>query len=105
MGQWARRREGGSLPVMRIRSLFTAAATTAVVALATSVASASAITAPAAPQPPPTQSTLLTFVPPSVGPICVTIGPIIIGGQIISPGTHVCTSGVLLAPITLPIRG
>jgi hypothetical protein len=98
-----RRRKGGSLPVMLIRSSFTAAATTAVLALVTPMASASAITAPAA-QPPPTQSTLLTFVPPSVGPICVTIGPIIIGGRIISPGVHVCTSGVLLPPLTLPIQ-
>jgi hypothetical protein len=90
---------------MRIRSLFTAGATTALLAFVTPVASASANTAPAASQPPPPQSTLLTFVPPSVGPICVTIGPIIIGGQIISPGVHVCTSGVLLPPLTLPTQG
>jgi hypothetical protein len=81
-----------------------AAATTAVLGLATPVASASAITAPAAAQRPLTQSTQLTFVPPSVGPICVTIGPIIIGGRIISPGVHVCTSGVLLPSLTLPIQ-
>ena len=90
---------------MRIQSLFTAAATTFVLAFATSVASASANTAPAASEPPPPQSPLLTFVPPSVGPICVTIGPIIIGGQIISPGVHVCTSGVLLPSLTLPTHG
>jgi hypothetical protein len=42
----------------------------------------------------------LTFIPPSVGPICVALGPTILGGTMTNPGLHVCTTGASLQPIT-----
>jgi hypothetical protein len=74
-----------------------AAAVIAALAITAPIAGAgAATTATGSPAPAPP---VLTFVPPSVGPICVTIGPIIIGGRVMSPGVHVCTSGASLRPI------
>ena len=83
---------------MLIRKLSIAAAAVGALAAAGPVAGASADTTPAATQS-PVPSPVLTFVPPRVGPICVTIGPIIIGGKMINPGVHVCLAGVSLPPI------
>jgi hypothetical protein len=83
---------------MKIRKPTAAIAAAGVLALAGPVASAAAASAQ-----PTGQSQIpgaaLTFVPPSVGPICVTLGPTIIGGQMTSPGLHVCTSGTTLQPL------
>ena len=79
---------------MRFRSL--SAAVAAVIALAAPVAAARANTLPAASSPAPTR---LTFVPPKVGPLSVSLGPTIIGGQVIDPGLNVSTPGVSLPPI------
>ena len=62
----------------------------AALAIGAPVATANALPAPAPG---------LTFVPPSVGPICVDIGPVIIGGTMTSPGLNVCSSGASLPPI------
>jgi hypothetical protein len=61
-------------------------------------AGASAATAPTAGSSSPLLA--LTFVPPKVGPISVSIGPTILGGQVIDPGLHVTTPGVSLPPIS-----
>jgi hypothetical protein len=84
---------------MRIRT--TAAAVLTPLALAAPVAAASADTAPA---PAAQASPVLTFVPPRVGPIGVSLGPIIIGGRVISPGVNVATKGVSLPSIAVMPR-
>jgi hypothetical protein len=83
---------------MRIPKLSAAAAVLAL-ALAAPVAGASADTTPAAP-PPAAAGPLLTFVPPKVGPITVSIAPTFIQGKMISPGLNVASPGVSLPPIT-----
>jgi hypothetical protein len=84
--------------LMRIRSLFAAAAALIPFALAAPVPGARADTT-AAPAPAAAPA-LLTFVPPRVGPIGVSIAPTFINGQLISPGVNVSTPGVSLPPMT-----
>jgi hypothetical protein len=85
---------------MRLRKLFTGAAAVSALAVAGPIAAANATAAPSLPEPAVTLPPLLSFTPPSVGPICVTIGPIIIGGKVMSPGLHVCTNGASLPPLS-----
>ena len=80
-----------------IRKLCTAAVTLGLCAVAAPVAGASAGTTAGTTAVP--ASPALTFVPPSVGPICVAIGEIILGGNMVSPGLNVCTSGASPPPI------
>jgi hypothetical protein len=80
---------------MLLRRLFAAAAVVGVVGAAAPVSSALADTTS-----PATGSPVLTFVPPKVGPLTVSIGPTIIGGKVISPGVYVLMPGVTLPPIT-----
>ena len=96
---------------MHIRKLITALAAVGALSGAGPVVSASADTTPAAT---PTTTTAgvrqadrpasapLIFVPPHVGPICVTIGATIIGGQVMDPGVHNCTTGTSLPSFTMP---
>jgi hypothetical protein len=64
----------------------------------TGASAAAATTAPATTTIVPASSAL-TFVPPRVGPICVAIGEIILGGNMVSPGLNVCTPGASLPTI------
>jgi hypothetical protein len=81
------------------RHLSATAATLGLLVFTASAGVASAgTTSPASPPAP--ASGLLTFVPPSVGPLRVNIGPTIIGGKMISQGVNVSTPGVTLPPIT-----
>jgi hypothetical protein len=76
--------------MMRKRtSLATAAVAVSLLATAGHAASASADTTP----PAVTMPSGLTFVPPSVGPIRVDLGPTIINGKVINPGLHVLMPG------------
>ena len=68
--------------------------------LAAPLASASAAAPPAMSPTLPAAGTVMTFVPPKVGPIQVSIGPTVIGGKMISPGVNVATPGASLPPIT-----
>jgi hypothetical protein len=83
---------------MRIRTA--AAAVLIPLAIASPVAGARADTTPTAPSPAAAAPPLLTFVPPRVGPISVSIAPTFINGQLISPGVNVSTPGTSLPPIT-----
>jgi hypothetical protein len=78
---------------MLVRRLPAAATVIGLIALAAPIAGASADTTA-------TRSPLLTFVPPKVGPLTVSIGAIIINGQVINPALNVSTPGVSLPPIT-----
>ena len=80
------------------RKLSGAAAALTVFCLAAPVGVASADTTSA--PPPAAGSPLLTFVPPSVGPLSVSLGATIIGGKVISPGVNVSTTGISVPPIT-----
>ena len=89
---------------MHIRKLTMAVAAVGALAAAGPVAgaSASADTTPAATPTTTTAPARLIFVPPHVGPICVTIGATIIGGQVMDPGVHNCTTGTSLPSFTMP---
>jgi hypothetical protein len=76
-----------------VRTLAAAAAATSMLGTA---GGALAATTPAASASPPPG---LTFIPPSVGPICVNIGAIVIQGKVISPSLHVCLPGFTVPPI------
>jgi hypothetical protein len=73
-----------------------AVAAVGALAAAGPIAGASADTTAAATHATTTASAPLLFVPPHVGPICVTIGATIIGGQVMDPGVHNCTTGTSL---------
>jgi hypothetical protein len=88
---------------MTIRKLTAATAAAGLLAFAVPVATAAAASVPPAGQSQAPPAPVLTFLPPSVGPICVAIGPIVIGGKVISPGVHVCTSGAALPPLHLDL--
>jgi hypothetical protein len=81
---------------MLIRKLSAAAAVLSLSGLAAPVAGAT----PPTPVAPAAASPLLTFVPPKVGPLSVSLGPTIIGGQLISPGVNVYSPGISLPPFT-----
>jgi hypothetical protein len=85
---------------MRTRTLAAVAAALAPFALAAPVAGASAATTPPASAPLSAAPPLLTFIPPTVGPLQVVIGGTFINGRLISSGVNVSTPGVSLPPIT-----
>ena len=87
---------------MHIRKLTMAVAAVGALAAAGPVAGASADTTPAATPATTTASAPLIFVPPHVGPVCVTIGATIIGGQVMDPGVHNCTTGTPLPSFAMP---
>jgi hypothetical protein len=76
-----------------------AAAAASVLAIVTPVGAASAATTPVAAGAICAGPLMNTFVPPSVGPITVDLGPTIISGRIMNPGLHVSTVGISLPPI------
>jgi hypothetical protein len=90
---------------MRIRKLSAAAAVLIPLALAAPVAGARADATSTGPTPPPAAPVLLTFVPPRVGPLSVSLGQTIIDGQVISPGVSVSTPGTSLPPMAWTLPG
>ena len=67
------------------------------------VATATAATSPAASAAPSTGPTVITFIPPKVAPIRVTIGATFFRGKLISPGLDLSTKGVLLPPMIVKL--
>jgi hypothetical protein len=47
----------------------------------------------------------LTFVPPKMGRMVVVIGPVIIGGKVISPGVHIENAPLELPTLTFTLPG
>lgn len=58
-----------------------------------------------APATPASTPCTLTFVPPKMGRIAVVIGPVIIGGKVISPGVHVENAPLELPTLTVTLPG
>jgi hypothetical protein len=79
------------------RVLATAAAGTGVALAPAGVAHADV------PTPPAAAPYTLTFVPPKVNKISVLIGPVIIGGKVISPGVYVESPGTELPTLTVTL--
>ena len=71
-------------------------------ALGTTAALAPAAAAQAA-TPAPSGPVTLTFVPPQVGRLVVVIGPVIIGGKVMSPGLHVENPIVQMPTLTVTL--
>jgi hypothetical protein len=92
---------------MRIRKLSAAVAVLVPLALAAPVAGALADTTPAASSHRVMGSPLLTFVPPKVGPLSVSLGATIIDGKVISPGVNVVAPPITMPPIAwaVPLAG
>jgi hypothetical protein len=88
---------------MSIRKLSAVAALLVPLALAAPVAGALADTTPATTPGAASHRVLagplLSFVPPAVGPLSVSLGATIIDGQVISPGVNVLSPGISLPPI------
>ncbi|MDA0165647.1 hypothetical protein OM076_35600 [Solirubrobacter ginsenosidimutans] len=80
-------------------------------ALATAAIGAGAVLAPAgaahaaAPVTTASSPCTLTFVPPRMGRVVVVIGPVIIGGKVISPGVHVENAPLELPTLTVTLPG
>jgi hypothetical protein len=89
---------------MHIRKFSAAVAVLIPLALAAPVAAALADATPTAPGAYSHRvmgpSPLLSFVPPKVGPLSVSLGATIIDGKVISPGLNVVSPGITLPPIT-----
>lgn len=83
---------------MLIRKLSAAAAVLTLSGLAAPVGGAGADTSPS--PAPALSSPLISFVPPKVGAIGVAIGPVILGGKVMSPGLNVSTPGISVPPLT-----
>jgi hypothetical protein len=89
--------------LMRNRKLSAAVAVLVPFVLAAPVAGARADTTPTASRA--ASPLLLTFVPPRVGPLSVSLGQTIIDGQVISPGVSVSTPGTSLPPMAWTLPG
>lgn len=70
--------------------------------VAVATVAAVAALAPAAGAGAQTTSPPLTFVPPKVGPITVVIGPVIIGGRVMSPGINLTLTPPSIPTFALP---
>jgi hypothetical protein len=77
------------------RRLAAAAAALSMASVAVPASGASAATPPPVPSAPPMA---LTFVPPRVGSISVTLGRTVIDGQVMAPGLHVVKPEVTISP-------